>query len=172
MTDRERNIPMTTSTDRTATDATEDPAAASGDPGEQAGKNPGPPGGQSRPVIAVARLAAHPGNVRGDLDLNPSFCASIAESGVLVPLRITHDGDGGYRVIEGHRRLAAALKAGLAEVPCHLAADRAGDEAGQYLDMVTANRHAIPSGPWRKPTPCSPPARRAPPGPGSARPPA
>ena len=37
-----------------------------------------------------------------------------------IPLLVTRDDDGGFRVIEGHRRLAAALKAGLAEVPCDL----------------------------------------------------
>src|SRR6266516_4213376 len=98
-----------------------------------------------RRMIAVAKLTAHPGNVREDLDLTPEFCASIASNGVRVPLLITHDADGGYRVIEGHRRLAAAVKAGLAEVPCDLDPDRADDDAGQYLDMVTAN-----SGAYRK----------------------
>jgi len=44
-------------------------------------------------------------------------------------------------VIEGHRRLAAAIEAGLAEVPCDIAADRADDEPGQFLDMYAANHH-------------------------------
>jgi len=90
-------------------------------------------------MIAVEKLTAHPGNVREDLDLTPEFCASIATNGVRVPLLITTGGDGGFRVIEGHRRLAAAVKAGLAEVPYDLDGERAGDEAGQFLDMVTAN---------------------------------
>ena len=90
-------------------------------------------------MIPVAQLAAHPGNVRSDLDLNPEFCASVAEAGVRVSLLITKTPDGRYRVIEGHRRLAAALKAGLAEVPCELDLARADDEAGQYLDMLLAN---------------------------------
>jgi ParB/Sulfiredoxin domain len=93
----------------------------------------------TRRMIAVEKLTAHPGNVREDLDLTPEFCASVAENGVRVPLLITTNGDRGYRVIEGHRRLAAAAKAGLAEVPYDLDGERAADEAGQYLDMVTAN---------------------------------
>jgi ParB family chromosome partitioning protein len=96
-------------------------------------------------MIAVGQLVTHPGNVRQDLDLTPEFLASVAEMGVRVPLLITHEGDGGLRVLEGHRRLAAALKAGLAEVPCVLDPGRAGDEAGQFLDMLVAN-----SGGYRK----------------------
>jgi ParB family chromosome partitioning protein len=103
--------------------------------------------GLTRPVIAVSLLTAHPGNVRRDLDLSPGFLASITENGVLVPLRITAGADGGYRVIDGHRRLAAAVQAGLAEVPVDLAGDRAGDEPGQLLDMWVAHRHRNPLAP-------------------------
>jgi ParB-like chromosome segregation protein Spo0J len=90
--------------------------------------------------VPVEQLTGHPGNVRDGLDLSTEFCASVAEAGVRVPLLITTASEGGgFRVIEGHRRLAAAVKAGLAEVPCVLDTDRAEDEAGQYLDMVLAN---------------------------------
>jgi ParB family chromosome partitioning protein len=99
----------------------------------------------SRLMIAVAELVVHPGNVREDLDLSAEFCASVAATGVRVPLLVTTGADGAFRVIEGHRRLAAALKAGLDSVPADVDAGRAGDEAGQYLDMVTAN-----SGAYRK----------------------
>jgi len=94
-----------------------------------------------RAVIAIELLTAHPGNVRRDIHLDQEFLDSIAELGILTPLRITPDGGGGYRVIEGHRRLAAAEKLGLTEVPCDLAAEREGDEAGQFLDMYVTNHH-------------------------------
>jgi ParB family chromosome partitioning protein len=42
---------------------------------------------------------------------------------------------------EGHRRLAAAVKLELKEVPYTLAADRQHDEAGQFLDMYLTNHH-------------------------------
>jgi ParB family chromosome partitioning protein len=96
-----------------------------------------------RAMIPVSQLAAHPGNVRTDLDLNDEFVASIAANGVLVALRVTPDGDG-YRVIDGGRRLAAALKAGAQDVPVDVVAERAGDEAGQYLDMILTNAHRNP----------------------------
>jgi hypothetical protein len=70
-----------------------------------------------RAIIAVDLLTAHPGNVRRDVGLDKEFLDSIAEMGIRTPLQITPDGSGGYRVIEGHRRLAAAEKLGIAEVP-------------------------------------------------------
>jgi ParB family transcriptional regulator, chromosome partitioning protein len=90
-------------------------------------------------TIAITLLSTHPGNVRDDLDLSAEFCASVAETGVRIPLLVTPHPGGGYQVIEGHRRLGAALKAGLAEVPVVLDPARSGDEAGQYVDMVVAN---------------------------------
>lgn len=104
-----------------------------------------PPGPLQPYMLSVDRLTAHPANVREDLDLTPQFVASVAESGVRIPLLVTGDDPGGYRVIEGHRRLAAALKAGLREAPCVFDSSRAGDQAGQFLDMVVAN-----SGAYRK----------------------
>jgi ParB family chromosome partitioning protein len=93
-------------------------------------------------MIGVCELTAHPGNVRGDLDLTPEFCASVAQAGVRIPLQVTVTADGGYRVVEGHRRLAAAVKAGLETVPCDLDTSLGDDEAGQYLDMLLANSDA------------------------------
>ena len=45
------------------------------------------------------------------------LAASIGRLGVLVPLVIHSEGDV-YNIIAGHRRYAAAVRAGLAEVPC------------------------------------------------------
>jgi ParB family transcriptional regulator, chromosome partitioning protein len=92
----------------------------------------------ARMLVPVTELTAHPGNVRINLNLTPGYVASLAE-GILVPLRITPRDDGGYWVIDGARRLAGAIEAGLTEVPCDVVPDRAGDLAGQYLDMVTTS---------------------------------
>ncbi len=110
-------------------------AASAGDHGE--------PVPARRPMISVKMLAAHPRNVRRNLDLSEEFIASIRAIGVKVALQITPDGDN-YRVIDGGRRLAGALQAGVDEVPYDLIADRAGDEAGQFLDMITTNRYRNP----------------------------
>ncbi|MGA2830143.1 MAG: ParB/RepB/Spo0J family partition protein [Streptosporangiaceae bacterium] len=119
------------------------PADTTGTSDVPFGEPDGPSPAVPRAMIAVSRLAAHPGNVRRELDLSPEFVASIAVNGVLVALRITPDGNG-FRVIDGGRRLAGALKAGVTEVPCDLVSDRAGDEPGQYLDMINMNRHRNP----------------------------
>jgi ParB family chromosome partitioning protein len=121
----------TTGTTTASTSKAEAPGAA-----VSGGPEPMTP---ARLMIAVADLTAHPGNVREDLNLTEEFLASVAAEGVRVPLLITPGPDGRWRVIEGHRRLAAAIQAGLSEVPCAADPDRAGDEAGQYLDMLLAN---------------------------------
>jgi ParB-like nuclease family protein len=109
-------------------------AAVSSDPGNpvQAPGGPYPPA-----MIPVGQLAGHPGNVREDLSLGTEFCASVAETGVRIPLIVTPGPDGGLRVLEGHRRLAAAVKGGLTEVPCVLDPAHADDEAGQHWDGTT-----------------------------------
>ena len=97
-----------------------------------------PDNAPARWLVPVSQLTGHPGNVRADLHLTAEFCASVAECGVRIPLLVAPDGDG-YRVIEGHRRLAAAVQAGLPDVPCVLDAARERDDAGQFLDMAVAN---------------------------------
>jgi ParB family transcriptional regulator, chromosome partitioning protein len=94
-------------------------------------------------MISTALLAEHPGNVREDLDLDEEFLQSVKELGILTSLLITLDDQGRYRVIEGHRRLAAAIMFDVSELPYDLE-DRAQDEAGQYLDMYTLNHHRKP----------------------------
>lgn len=49
----------------------------------------------------------------------PAFVESVRHHGVLQPLLVTARG-GRYQVIAGHKRLAAAVSAGLREVPCLL----------------------------------------------------
>jgi ParB family chromosome partitioning protein len=127
---------VTATIDGTASDMHDDDISQTGQPREA--DVPGQPAG--RPMIATALLTEHPGNVREDLDLDEEFLDSIAFE-ILDPLRITPDGAGGYRVIDGHRRLAAAVARGVPEVPYDLAADREHDQAGQFLDMFRLHHH-------------------------------
>jgi ParB family chromosome partitioning protein len=130
---------MTATTDVTTDGALDEEAPVQPEASYDYGP-PAQPAGR-RAMIAIELLTAHPGNVRRDIHLDQEFLDSIAELGILTPLRITPAGGGVYRVIEGHRRLAAAEKLGLTEVPYDLAAERAGDEAGQFLDMYATNHH-------------------------------
>ncbi|MFD7560123.1 ParB N-terminal domain-containing protein [Streptomyces sp. NPDC059835] len=94
-----------------------------------------------RPLISVTALRAHPGNVRKDLRLTSEFTNSIKVEGVRTPLVVTRTAEGQLQVVDGHRRLAAAIEAELTHLP-YVYEDR--DEAGQVLDMITTARHRAP----------------------------
>ncbi|MGF3141007.1 ParB/RepB/Spo0J family partition protein [Streptomyces diastaticus] len=87
-----------------------------------------------RPLVAVGSLVGHPANARRSLAVGRELQASVAAEGVRVPLIVTPE----WRVIDGHRRLAAAAAAGVRLVP-YAIDDR--DEAGQVVDMITTARH-------------------------------
>lgn len=80
-------------------------------------------------MLAVSGLYPHPGNPRKDLGDIGELADSIKANGIfqnltVVPGHRSDTGaylDDGYTVIIGHRRLAAAKAAGLAEVPCVVA---------------------------------------------------
>ncbi len=57
--------------------------------------------------------------IQSDPDIQ-ALAASIKTMGLLEPLVVTAD----YYILSGHRRHQAAIVAGLAEVPCHVVADR------------------------------------------------
>lgn len=69
--------------------------------------------------IPVGRLRANPEQPRRFFDETAlaELAASIARHGVLQPLLVSDDGDGGYVVIAGERRWRAATAAGLKAVP-------------------------------------------------------
>jgi len=69
--------------------------------------------------IPVGRLRANPEQPRRFFDeaALADLAASIGRHGVLQPLLVSDDGDGGYVVIAGERRWRAATAAGLKTVP-------------------------------------------------------
>ena len=78
----------------------------------------------------------HPFNVRQDMELC-ALMKSIEDEGVIVPLIVRPNPDGeGYEVIAGHRRKAAALWAGLTEVPVVI---RELDDNQAIVAMVDSN---------------------------------
>ncbi|MBR3243996.1 MAG: ParB/RepB/Spo0J family partition protein, partial [Parasporobacterium sp.] len=85
--------------------------------------------------IDINDLIPHPDNPRKDLGDLAELTESIRTNGILQNLTVVKDGDK-YKVIIGHRRLAAAKAAGLTELPCTVA-DM--DERQQLCTMMEEN---------------------------------
>jgi hypothetical protein len=64
-------------------------------------------------------LAANPANVRSNLGDLASLVASIRSVGVIEPLIVIPDHDGGHLIVAGHRRNAAAIAARPGGRACH-----------------------------------------------------
>lgn len=71
-----------------------------------------------------------------DNDELAQLAESIRKNGVLHPLSVIAAGEDSYYIISGHRRMAAAGKAGLATLPCMIR-DISMDQA--IVEMVDAN---------------------------------
>ena len=69
-------------------------------------------------MIRTDLLYPHPQNPRKDVGDVSELADSIKAQGIKQNLLVTPTLDGSYRVVIGHRRLAAAKIAGLTEVPC------------------------------------------------------
>lgn len=82
-------------------------------------------------TIAVDNIQEN-GNIRqvGDID---DLAASIQAHGIINPITVTNDFGmpTQYRVVAGHRRLAAAKRIGLEKVPCHVV-----DKDSEGLDEI------------------------------------
>lgn len=68
--------------------------------------------------IPVEELYPHPDNPRKELGDLTELAESIKSKGVMQNLTVVPRAEGGYTVIIGHRRSAAAKEAGLSAVPC------------------------------------------------------
>lgn len=87
--------------------------------------------------IPVDQLTPAADNPRRDLGDLTELTATIKALGVLEPLVVSKSRANGITVIAGHRRLAAATKAGLATVPCVVHADL--DDRTRTEMMVVEN---------------------------------
>ena len=87
----------------------------------------------SIPVRLIDTQSIESGDQQGDA-LTPAFIDCVRQLGVLQPLLVMALGSR-YRVISGRRRLAAAVAAGLQEVPCLV----------QHVDSERAERMALAS---------------------------
>ena len=82
-------------------------------------------------TIAVDNIHEN-GNIRQVCDID-DLAASIQAHGIINPITVTNDFKmpTQYRVVAGHRRLAAAKRIGLAKVPCHVV-----DKDSEGLDEI------------------------------------
>ena len=87
--------------------------------------------------IKIKDISPHPKNPRKDLGDLTELTDSIRTFGVLQNLTVVPDGTDKYVCLFGHRRLAAAKKAGLKTLPCVIAEDM--DEKTQVSIMLLEN---------------------------------
>jgi len=88
--------------------------------------------------LPVKLLTPHPDNPRKELGDLSELAASIKKNGIFQNLTVVPYEDG-YRVVIGHRRLAAAKLAGLAAVPC-VVADMTPKEQVQTMLLENMQR--------------------------------
>ena len=100
-------------------------------------------------TIQIANLhpfEGHPYQVRDDAEMD-TLVESLQEHGILTPLivRPLEDTPNEYEVISGHRRLHAAQKAGISEVPAFVHAVSRDEAAIQLVDSNLHREHILPS---------------------------
>jgi ParB/RepB/Spo0J family partition protein len=96
--------------------------------------------------VAVALISPSPSNPRTipSKEALTDLVNSVREIGILNPLtlRLMHEGGGGYIVVCGHRRLAAAKAAGLTEVPA-IIRDLSDEEADELAIVDNLQREDL-----------------------------
>jgi ParB family chromosome partitioning protein len=78
-------------------------------------------------------------NVRREVELTKEFVASVKQHGVLVPI-IVQPGLDGYAVIDGQRRVLAAVEAGVDEVPV-VVVDSIEKAQDRIVQQLVVNDH-------------------------------
>ena len=97
------------------------------------------------PVEKLRPFAGHPFKVKDDAEMN-ALIESIQTQGVLSPLIVRPiENTEEYEVISGHRRLHAAQKAGITEVPALIYALDRDAAAIAVVDSNLHREHILPS---------------------------
>ena len=97
------------------------------------------------PVEKLRPFAGHPFKVKDDDEMN-TLIESIQKQGVLSPLIVRPiENTEEYEVISGHRRLHAAQKAGITEVPALIYALDRDAAAIAVVDSNLHREHVLPS---------------------------
>lgn len=97
------------------------------------------------PVNKLRPFEGHPYKVKDDDEMN-SLIESVQEQGILSPLIVRPiENTNEYEVISGHRRLHAAEKAGITEVPALIYALDRDSAAIAVVDSNLHREHILPS---------------------------
>ena len=97
------------------------------------------------PVEKLHPFAGHPFKVKDDDEMN-TLIESVQTQGILSPLIVRPiESTDEYEVISGHRRLHAAVKAGIAEVPALIYALDRDAAAIAVVDSNLHREHILPS---------------------------
>lgn len=97
------------------------------------------------PVEKLHPFAGHPFKVKDDDEMN-TLIESVQTQGILSPLIVRPiESTDEYEVISGHRRLHAAVKAGIAEIPALIYALDRDAAAIAVVDSNLHREHILPS---------------------------
>ena len=99
----------------------------------------------SIPVSKLRPFEGHPFKVKDDAEMN-TLIESLQTTGILSPLIVRPiENTEEYEVISGHRRLHAAVKAGITEVPALIYALDRDSAAIAVVDSNLHREHILPS---------------------------
>lgn len=97
------------------------------------------------PVSKLRPFEGHPFKVKDDAEMN-TLIESVQTQGILSPLIVRPiENTDEYEVISGHRRLHAAIKAGISEVPALIYALDRDSAAIAVVDSNLHREHILPS---------------------------
>lgn len=96
-------------------------------------------------ITSLRPFKGHPYKVRDNEEMD-ALAESIKENGILTPLILRPiENTGEYEIISGHRRLYAAPKAGLAEIPVLIRVLDRDSAAIAVVDSNLHREHILPS---------------------------
>lgn len=113
--------------------------------GNQRATRPTPPPAQAGITVHVSEIEPSPRNIRKKLGDLTELADSIRQHGILQPLVVEPHPTRprGYRLLAGHRRLAAAQVAGLGQVPVIVRAAAGVDTAIEVMLIENCHRQDL-----------------------------
>lgn len=79
-------------------------------------------------------------NIRSTVTVDKPFWASVKQDGILVPLIVEQRPDGTHHLIDGQRRILAAIDAGLTQIPATIISTSSSD-SDHIVRQLVVNEH-------------------------------